>query len=109
MAEDVLRQLRRDSSLAVLDVLEKVRDGELVEDLERELGRVVAAVQETKGSGSVVVTVKVRPNGPAAVELVADVRSTVPRAVQATTFYAVDGGGLTQRDPRQPNLPGMEV
>ena len=88
-------------------------DADLMLDLDDTLRRVVEAVRNEGGRGTVTLRLAVeRPKNTAEsvmVYITGTVSSTEPRAVRAQhPYYAVDGT-LSRRDPRQPDLPGFRT
>lgn len=86
------------------DILREMRYGTLHDELGEQLADIVDAVVATGKAGKLVVTITVKP-GPArgTVLLIDDEKTTIPRDVEASIFFA-RGGRLSRRDPDQPEL-----
>lgn len=84
------------------------RYGELNTELTDALADLVAEVSSLDKGGELVLTIKVAPEGAGIV--VKDVVSVkLPEPPPPVTFYYPTGdGGLSKRDPRQPQLPTLE-
>lgn len=68
----------------------------------------VAAVEKYDKAGSMTITLKLKPTGSGPIVVTDDVTTKPPTAPKPETYYwRTDDGGLSRRDPRQPELPGM--
>lgn len=101
---------QRNFAMEAVEFLSTQRSGTLLRDFGDSLAEVVEAVRETGRAGSLMLTVKIRPaaknGGPSVV--VSDLLVAKPPKpeVAETVMYALEGGALSRRDPRQPSLPG---
>lgn len=90
----------------IADVLRQVHGGTVYEQAGALLADLVAAVHETRKSGSIKLELKVKANGENAVFIAASVSSKVPaRALGETIFFIGADGDLVREDPRQAKLP----
>lgn len=91
-----------------LESIAAMRDGKLSIELDASCADVIAAVQATGKKGEVVLKLVFEPvpKGEPHMMFVSDtVTIKIPKlARSATMFYATEEGGLTRRDPRQPEL-----
>lgn len=80
--------------------------GRLLDDCEEALGNIIEAIEDIGGSGTITLKFKVRKKGDAFI-VGGQVDHTQPKKerVDAMFFFDTEKGGLTQKDPRQPDLP----
>lgn len=94
--------------VSTVDVLRK---GHLSDELNDKLRELVLAVAQSGKSGSISLTIKIKPaskGGP--LEVHDDVKMTLPRPDRSSTYlYNTDDGGLTRNDPAQEELPGIRA
>lgn len=92
--------------------LQEHRNGRLAHELAEALNELVQAVTETTKPGTLTLAIKVKPADKGTGALMVSDNVTVKRPVAergASVFYADDHNNLTRRDPRQPELPLVEV
>lgn len=88
------------------DVLREIEGGRFVDDLTRDLRKVVNAVLETRKAGALTINIKVAPTGRGSIEVDAVHKPTIPEHSRpSTTFFATPDGTLMRDDPRQEKLP----
>lgn len=101
----------RNPAADAVEFLSSQRSGTLLNDYGEGLAELVEAVRETGRAGSLTLTVKVRPaakNGGPSVVVSDAIAVKAPKPeVAETVMYALEGGVLSRRDPRQPSLPGV--
>jgi hypothetical protein len=84
------------------------RQGALHGELTARLAEVTAAVAEHQAKGTVTLTITIAPQKHDATAVIVsdDVKAKAPRGDRgASLFFVDDHGGLSRRDPRQPELP----
>lgn len=97
-------------SLTITEVLMNLREGGSVEELASEIRNAVSATRDTGKKSKVVLTIEIAANGRDAVTITDTVKATLPKPdAVSTMFYATDDNGLSRRDPRQPELPGVKA
>lgn len=86
-----------------------VRRGALADELTSKLAELVRACRETGNTGSLALTLKVKPDRAGETfDLEDSVKLTHPKPVRGKTlFFADDAGNLLRTDPRQPELAGL--
>jgi hypothetical protein len=88
------------------DTLREIENGRFVDDLTRDLRKIVNAALETRKDGSLAITLKVSPTGRGAIEVSATHKASIPEHSRSkTTFFATPEGTLMRDDPRQEKLP----
>lgn len=90
-------------------ILDRADHGTFMNDATEELEKVVRAVHETNGKGSVKITVAIAPvkNRPDALEISVDLDSKIPRPGRPSDLYfSDDEGQVSRKHPGQPDLPG---
>lgn len=96
------------------EILKDLRSGRTLEDCAAEMEALVLAVRETRKSGSLTITLKVKPPkaGNASYLMIEDSISTkVPKLDHSdTVFFSTKDGGLSRQDPSQQELfrPALE-
>lgn len=93
----------------IMEILRTQHRGRLLEALERDVADSVAAVRESGKKGEVVLKIKIEPASKDGqqVYLNTTLNPKHPRMPKAPNLYFVtDDGGLSVRDPRQPEMPG---
>ena len=84
-----------------IDILTDLDDGNVNIQLTKLLPEVVRAVMETQKSGSLTLTLNVKPEKRMAV-VKADIKTKIPApANEATIFFTTEEGDLRRDDPRQ--------
>lgn len=97
-------------SRSIAEVLRELTGGQTYEELNSALTEVVAAVGETRKSGSITLKLSIKPNGDNSVIITDEIKSKVPeRSRGETLFFTTSGGSLVRQDPRQPDLPLRSV
>lgn len=85
-------------------------DGEFYDLVTATLAEVTQAVIQSRKSGGLTLTLKVRPNGETSVFISGDVKAKVPQKTHAEAlFFTTVDGDLVRDDPRQEKLPLREV
>jgi hypothetical protein len=93
-------------SRSFADVLRECSGGRTIADLSDGLTELVAAVQQTRASGSITLTLTVKPNGDNSVLITEKTSIKAPQLKRGESVFFVQGGGdLVRSDPRQQNLP----
>lgn len=89
------------------DVLQEIDRGKFHAEVSDALHELTSHVEDTRKGGEVVLVIKVQPMKKNAdvLEVVADVRTKLPRNERkASIFFADREGNLTRTDPNQPEL-----
>lgn len=89
------------------DWLATYGNGSLDDKLSVALADVADAVRLMGKPGSITLTLKLTPQGDGIV-VAASHAVKAPEAKSGQFFYLLPGGGLSRRDPTQPQIPGME-
>lgn len=96
-------------ALTVIEVLQKMDDGGALEDFRDALTEVTKAVEARGGSGSVSLTLKIAKIGRRQLQVVDEVKHTVPKIVkEPTVFFATEEGQLSRQDTNQLMLPPVQ-
>lgn len=84
--------------------------GDLHEELTEALTDLVAQVKATRKTGTLKLTLKIKPNGENSVEIEDEVKLSLPAAPRPKSIMFIDGDNALRRtDPRQQRLPLREV
>jgi hypothetical protein len=95
---------------AFADVLRDLTGGQTYEELGSALTEIVDAVMQTRRSGSLTLTLKIKSNGDSSVIITDDVKTKLPQPIRGETiFFTQAGGNLLREDPRQEKLPLRQV
>jgi hypothetical protein len=90
--------------------LNEQRHGALHGEISTALADVVHAVLEHDKQGSLTLTIKVKPAGDGAVQVIDHVQIKAPEGDRpAALFFADDHGNLSRNNPHQPELPLREI
>ena len=90
-------------------VIEALRFGTLTDDLTSELKKLVMAVQSTEKSGTLTLTLKLKPGKAGQIEIEDDIKVKAPKEERGTSLmFATVEGNLQREDPRQMSLPGLK-
>lgn len=84
--------------------IQDIRDGQLLNLLNDKLAEVIASVAETGKSGSLTLTLKVKPNGEDALTISSDVKAKTPEPAVGDAIFFTDGQNLFRRNPRQADI-----
>lgn len=94
-----------DHSLKFIEFLQTFRRGELLARADEELARVIEAIAENGGTGSVTITLPFKRNKADQLECQPTVKGKVPeRPIGLGVYWANEDGRLTRRDPRQMDI-----
>lgn len=89
-------------------VLCDLSEGSTVDQLTYSLSELIAAVQETGRTGTLTLTLRAEFDGAGRVQITDKVSSKVPEHDRPSTqFFVTKAGGLSRRDPNQPEIPGV--
>lgn len=92
-----------------IDTLQQIRAGGLLDEIGDELANLTRHVRETGRGGKLTITLTVSPvkKGQGEIVTIADeVRAKLPKIERpSTVLFTNDDGGLSRKDPRQPDLP----
>lgn len=93
-------------------VLDRADHGTFMNDANTEFEKVVRAVRETLGKGSVTIKINIQPvknKTDGALELRAELDSKIPRPGHSSDLWFSDEEGqVSRKHPGQPDLPGTE-
>jgi hypothetical protein len=91
--------------------MQEQRGGALHGEMSDSLAELVLAVKETQKAGTLTLQIKVTPNKDGQTMLVTDkVTAKLPEGDRgAAIFFVSEDGNLMRRDPRQTELPLVEV
>lgn len=88
--------------------LHEVRFGETVNELTEKMAELVSAVANTQKSGSISLTIKLKPAGGGAIEITDEIKAKIPTLPRGTSlFFATPENNLQRNDPRQAELEGL--
>lgn len=90
-----------------VDLLGGLRRGVFLEEAEMKLTKLIEEIEETGKAGSMTLTITLKPaKGDAARLVVSDkLALKEPQPEVGDTLMWVQGGRISRRDPRQPELP----
>lgn len=88
------------------DMLEQLSGGLVCQALSDKLNDLSRAVNETNKSGSIAISITLKPNGEHGVTAATKIKTNVPeRPFGDTMFFVTAAGHLMRDDPRQQALP----
>lgn len=95
---------------AAIQMIREADRGQLMDDLQDGIGKIVEAIESAHGAGTGEITIKLKISSPTpgAYEIVPDltVKSPKPKRLKSTMFLS-DDGELQRNDPRQPTMPSV--
>lgn len=90
-----------------------INNGATLGELSEALRNLVAAVRATGKSGSIALTLKVKPASKGTTDVLmveSQVKTRLPEPERGTTiFYATDDNSLVRNDPKQMTLPALRI
>jgi hypothetical protein len=92
------------------DTLRDVRGGEVIDDLSARLQELVHAVQSTNATGSLTLTLEVKPmkGSTEAVVITDAIKLKAPQLKsKGTVMFPTPEGNLSRQHPNQAELPGL--
>ncbi|WP_290494472.1 hypothetical protein [Hyphomonas sp. UBA4494] len=95
--------------MSFISVLKEYRKGALLAALDEELLIVASEVEEKGKSGSLTLTLSLKPNGQEAVTMAAKVSSKIPKETIGDAIYFVQAGNLSRSQPDQLDMLEDEV
>lgn len=93
-------------------ILADIQRGGLLDHASAELQRLVAAVDERRAKGKLVLTIEVAPakHDPSALAVTAGIKTTPPPGEPALSLFFTDKQkNLVRDDPRQAAIPGLRL
>lgn len=87
--------------MSFIATIQNIRDGALLELLTGKLNEVVEGVEQHRKSGTLTLTLTIKPNGDDAVTIASAVKAKIPEATVGDALFFVAGGNLVRRNPRQ--------
>lgn len=88
-----------------LELMQSFRRGELLRAADDELEKVMAAMVDTGGDGSITIKIPLKFNKAGQVEVTPSITSKLPQKAMGTGIYfADDDGHLSRRDPSQMDI-----
>lgn len=94
------------------DTLRELRNGEALLDLAEQLQQVVNAVTDSGKTGSLTLTIEVKPfeKHSGALVLRDSIKTKLPKIeTRGTVLFSTPDGNLTRNNPRQDDLPGITL
>lgn len=89
--------------------LREIRYGEALDELSVTMAELVSAVSNTQKTGSITLTIKLKPAGGGTIEVIDDIKAKIPTLPKGTSiFFATPDNNLVRNDPRQPDLSGLK-
>lgn len=97
---------KKDSSkVNLLDVMADIRCGDFVFDASTELEKMIAAVRDTKKTGTLVISLKIEPlsaGNADTVKVIDDINAKMPKPDKLSSiFFTSDDNRLLRNDPNQ--------
>lgn len=93
---------RAEPPMNFIALLQSMRRGEILAEGDSHLTKVVEAIREHGGKGSITLSLALKMNKAGQIEITPDLKSQAPRRALSTgIFFADDDGNLTRRDPNQ--------
>jgi hypothetical protein len=90
------------------DTLVQLRFGELHEELTDAMNELVSTVDKTQKGGKLVLTLTLKPGKGGQIELVDDLKVTLPKQEKGSSImFATPEGNLQREDPRQRSFEGI--
>lgn len=87
------------------ETLKDIRFGELSEELNEAINKVVLAVEDTGKVGELTLTLKLKPSSSGAIEVIDTVKSKIPELPKdSSLFFITTEGNLVRNNPRQMEL-----
>jgi hypothetical protein len=92
------------------DTLTAIRFGQLQEELSAKLNELTTACMEEGKGGKLTLVLSLKPGKAGQVEILDDVKLTLPpREHGSTLMFATPEGNLQREDPRQMQLEGLRA
>jgi hypothetical protein len=90
------------------DTLVQLRYGALHDELTDKINEVVTAVDRTQKAGKLTLTLAFKPGKGGQIEIVDDIKATLPKEEKgASIMFATPEGNLQREDPRQKTFEGI--
>jgi hypothetical protein len=94
-----------DHSLNFLELIQSFRRGELLRQGDEQLNRVMEAISETGGDGSITIKLPLKRNKAGQIECSPKITANIPqRPIGTGIYFADDEGRLSRRDPNQMDI-----
>jgi hypothetical protein len=98
---------QKDHSIA--ETLKSLRYGSLDAELGEKLHELVQRVDNTQRVGSLTLTLKVKPGGQGRLEILDDIKVTMPKEEKGSSImFVMPSGNLARTDPRQMEIEGLK-
>ena len=92
------------------DTLNAMRFGTLTDDLTKELHELTKQCANTQRTGSITLTLSLRPGKGGQIEVFDDIKVKLPKPERGSSImFATPEGNLQREDPRQRELAGLRT
>ncbi len=92
-----------------IQTINDIRQGQIADEMAERLGELVKAVRETGGKAELSLKLTIKPaskNNTEQLVVTDEIVAKKPKPERGTTIlFSSEDGGLSRRDPRQPELP----
>jgi hypothetical protein len=94
--------------MKAIKIVEQVRKGVLLTELDREYERALAHTRDTGQKTKLTLTLEIVPQGEGQVYIDGVAKATLPnKKTRPTLFFITAEGELTRQDPSQQEIPGI--
>lgn len=94
---------------SISDTLKALRYGTLDEELGEKLAELVSRCDNSQRAGSLTLVLKVKPGGPGRIEIIDDVKVTMPKEEKGSSImFVLPSGKITRTDPRQLEIDALK-
>lgn len=95
---------------SITEVLKALRYGTLDEELGEKMNELVERCEATQRTGSLTLVLKIKPGKAGRIEILDDIKLTLPKEEKGTSImFVLPSGKLVRTDPRQPDLDGIKT
>lgn len=93
---------------SISDTLKSLRYGTLDYEMGEKLHELVQRVEATQRGGSITLSLKVKPGGPGRIEIVDEIKTTMPKEEKGSSImFVLPSGKISRTDPRQMEIEGL--
>lgn len=95
---------------SITETLKALRYGTLDEELGQKLTELVKKCEDTQRVGSLTLSLKIKPAKAGRIEILDDIKVTMPKEEHGTSImFVLPSGKLTRTDPRQMEIEGLKT
>ena len=102
--------MKKEQDHSISETIKALRYGTLDEELGEKLHELVQRVDSSQRMGSLTLSLKVKPGGQGRIEIIDDIKVTMPKEEKGSSImFVMPSGKISRTDPRQMEIEGLRT